>query len=180
MSFFNFLKTKVTESRAKRKDESERMKSLRMEAEELQKIEFEKEFRKQSRELAIIQAQRDAMKKSGMAKMRALERAERLKMNNNPKSDIGSKLAKISARMAQNRERTMKRKQLTEMKRKMIKNQKMERINMRNTRQTFKPPIKRVNISQRVIRKPFSPSGFKGKEIRSDLGSKPLRRIYGS
>ena len=164
MGIFDTVKEKFRESQDKKDLERAQFDALRKEQQQMEQIEFEKEFRRSSLELARKRAKRDALKKSGLEKMRALERSERMKQ---PRSQMSSKLAEFSALTARNRERTEKNRELAVKKRDLAKELNEERMQgrkqkvedarrMRETRKSLSLSRQRDNKFSSQMRKPFS------------------------
>lgn len=163
MGILGKIKEKVQEKAQKKQEERERLDSLRKDAEEIERIEFDKEMRKNLREAALIRAKREAMSKSGIAKLRAFEKLE--KMNKKPISNFSDKLRKFSEYTTRNRELTERKKELNKKIRIEGKKMSEDRITKgRILRMKRKMGIKIPRSSEIIGRRPFSRTGFKGKE----------------
>lgn len=103
------LKDKFEESQQRKKEEKAEFARMQREVDFEQKRVFQEEFLKNSKEVAIAKAKRDAAKKSGVQKMRAQNRLRNLQKNNVAPGSAFSKIAAFTQRNLANREDNMKR-----------------------------------------------------------------------
>ena len=90
MSFWDKLKADWEEKAENRKEEEQLIRRLKIEAEVEKRRVFEEEFRKNTFEIAKIKAKREAAEKSGLQKLRALNRVRNLeKLEKNPMGYLG-------------------------------------------------------------------------------------------
>lgn len=94
--FSDSVNSKVQGYFDKRKEDREEEEKLRTEQRRLEKLEFEKAFKDSARKAARIKAQRDAASKTGLGRLRALNRADNLKGDKPPM------LSKLSEYMQKN------------------------------------------------------------------------------
>jgi hypothetical protein len=80
--FSKKIGSKVKEFFDKKAEDRKVEEDLRREQKILEKIEYEKAFRVAAKKAAIIKAQRDAGKSTGLAKLRAMKRVENLQSGN--------------------------------------------------------------------------------------------------
>ncbi len=143
-NLFGNIKDKVNEHFEKKKLEKEDFERMQREVDFKQKQIFEEEFKKNALEVAKSKAKKDAAKLSGLQKLRALNRAERLTQSGNDPGSVFSKFSEYTQKNLAKREENLKR---TETMRNEAKKMREEKI-----------------ISQPGVRKPFSPSGFNNKK----------------
>ena len=109
MSFFQNLfdgiSRKVSEYNEKKR-EKEQEENLRREQRLIDRIELEKAFKIAAKKAAIIKAQRDANRMTGLAKLRAEGRVETLKKDKEP---FLSRLSEYMHNNIQRREENLKR-----------------------------------------------------------------------
>lgn len=150
MSFFDSIKERISgrlkEISDKKKQDREFEEHLRREQKFMEKQALEKAFMDSARKASRIKAQRDANKLTGLAKLRAVNRAQILK---EPRDRPLSKLAEFMQRNRARREANLER---TDILRK-------EAMKMRQEK-----------MSNAQVRKPLSKSGFsKSTKPFSDL-----------
>ena len=137
MNFWQSFKDELERRKQRKKDDQEIMDKARFDAEVQRKIVYEDELRKQTIELAISGAKREAAEASGMKKHRAENRLRNLqKTGGQPAQGFLSKLSEYTTR---NMARTEERKQRQEERMKSPQDIKKETV-------------------QPFQRKPFTPS----------------------
>lgn len=108
-NFVNSIQQKIQEKQQKRKEEQEFMRRLQLQAEVERKIAFEEEFKKNARLVAIAKAKKEAAEKSGIQKLRAMERVNRLKQGSSEPGSFFDKLSAYTQRNLAKREENLKR-----------------------------------------------------------------------
>jgi len=165
MGVFQRLKEKVGESIQRRRDDSDRIRVIQIEAEQQERIEFESQLREELKKAGLIRAKSEAEKKSGISKLRALDKVAR--MEKGPMTSFSTHLRRFSEFTSKNRENTERRKELTEKRMATAKQMKIERMTgNKRTREDKKAGIRQPRRSEVIGRKPFTPTGFKGVEPR--------------
>lgn len=110
----------------KKRQDREMMEQLQKEAKAHQLIVFQEEYRKNSFEVAKARAKKDAASKSGLQKLRAVNRAQRL----SEPSNMNSFFSKFSAYTQNNlakKEENMKRTELMKSTAKQIRESNLEK-----------------------------------------------------
>lgn len=132
MGFFDNLKEEWAEKARIRKEEEEMIRRLKIEAAVEKKRIFEEEFRKNIFNIAKGKAKKEAAEKSGLQKLRAMNRVRNLeKLEKNPMGFLG-KLSELTQRNIAKREENLKR--TAELK-KVLEEEKMKK--MENTNKPF-------------------------------------------
>ncbi|KKN13991.1 hypothetical protein LCGC14_1000680 [marine sediment metagenome] len=109
MGFWDNLKEEWAEKARIRKEEEELIRRLKIEAEVEKKRVFEEEFRKNIFEINIGKAKKEAAEKSGLQKLRAVNRVRNLeKIEKNPSGFLG-KLSEYTQRNMAKREENLKK-----------------------------------------------------------------------
>ncbi len=106
MGFLDTITNHFRESSERKKQERRQLERLRLEASQVQQVEFEQQYRKDSLEVARAHAKRDAAKLSGLQKLRAINRASRL---TEPQPGFMSKLSEYTQKNKARQEVNMKR-----------------------------------------------------------------------
>ena len=109
-NFLGNLKQKFQESQERKKQEKLEMERMQREVDFERKRVFQEEFKKNALEIAIGQAKKDAASKSGLQKLRSLNRLRRLNEPN--ATDPGNFFANFSTYTQRNlvkREENLKR-----------------------------------------------------------------------
>lgn len=123
------LKSSIKEHFDKKKEQQEEIDRMNREAKILAQQVFQDEFKKNALEVARAEAKKDAAKKSGLQKLRAMNRANRLTEPANP----GGAMAKFSEYTQKNllkREENIKRtKELREEGKKMREERMLKKVN---------------------------------------------------
>ena len=122
------------------------MDNLRKEAEAQGRIEFERRFKKNSLEVVRAKAKKDALKLSGLQKMRAINRARNLTEAGNS----GSAFSKFSEYTQKNLQRTEENKKRTEEMRKEGAKMRGEELAKRQGGIVNKPPIRKIISNIRI------------------------------
>ena len=149
MSFWDNLKSDWAEKAENKKEEEKIVRRLKIEAEVEKRRVFEEEFRKNTFEIARGKAKREAAEKSGLQKLRALNRARNLTQSGSDPGSVFSKFSTYTQRNLAKREENLK---TTEAMRNEAK--KMRGENM-------------LKKHQPESRKPFSPSGFNNSRLKT-------------
>lgn len=105
----SWASSKMKEREQRRQEEAAFEKKIRDEARIMEKIEFEKEFKKRALEAAKIKAHQDAMKKTGLAKLRAIQQAQDL---DKPKPNAFARLSEYTRANKMRREENLKKTQV--------------------------------------------------------------------
>ncbi len=121
------LKTKFRESQGRKKEEQAFIKRMRLEAAQMEKIEFEKQFRVNAQEVAIARAKKDAAKLSGIQKLRAQNRVRNLQKGEIGKSSILARLREHTARNLANREDRLKKTEMLRGEAKKLHGERMQK-----------------------------------------------------
>ena len=125
MGFWNNLKEEWAEKARIRKEEEEIIRRLKIEAEVEKKRIFEEEFRKNIFDIVKGKAKKEAAEKSGLQKLRALNRVRNLeKLEKNPSGFLG-KLSEYTQRNLAKREENLEKS--AELK-KALEEEKMKKI----------------------------------------------------
>jgi len=93
----------------KRNEDREVMDNLRHEAEAQKRLIFEEEFKKNALEVAKAEAKKEAAEKSGLQKLRAMNRTRRLNEIKDPSNSIFGKLGEYTQKNLARREENLKR-----------------------------------------------------------------------
>ncbi len=137
MGFWDHLKEEWAEKARLRKEEEELVRRLKIEAAVEKTRIFEEEFRKNTFEMAKAKAKKEAAEKSGLQKLRAMNRVRNLeKLEKNPMGFLG----KLSDFTQRNIAKTEERKKRTEELRKVLeeeKGMKMQNKNLPFQRSTY-------------------------------------------
>jgi len=142
MGFFDTIKQGIRNQFDNRKEERELMERLQKEADMQRRQAFEDQFRIDSKEVAIAQAKKEASEKSGLQKLRAMNRARNLSRNtDSPPGSFFETLGEYIRKNQVRREENLKR---TEMLREEAK--KMQKQTLEN---------RRSGKEQRIAIKPF-------------------------
>ena len=154
MGIFDTLKGKTAEYFDKRNEDKEFEDRPRKEAEMNQRLIYEQEYKKAALKASIIRAKQEAEKKTGYAKLKALDMAERLGQPRKP--GMMSRLHEYTqanlARGDANIQRTAKLKEA-------IRQQETER-QMKNKSKSYQPIVNKRLPSptiNRPIRPPYKP-----------------------
>lgn len=129
MSVLNRLKGSISSYYDKKKTEREHQDALRKEARETQQLIYEQEFRKASLKAGMIKARRDAEKKTGLAKLRAINK---LHASGRPRSGFFARLHEYTQANMAAREANLKKTQAIK---KAVQEDKEIRLKYRPTRQ---------------------------------------------
>lgn len=106
MSFFDSVKNGIKDHFDKKKEEQERLKQIRFEANAQRRLAFEDAYRENLKKVMIANAKKDAAKKSGLQKMRAENRLRNLQKNESAPGTFFDKLREHTQRnMVRNEER---------------------------------------------------------------------------
>ncbi len=108
MSIFDNLKAGIQQHLDKKKEEKEFIERLQLEAKVHRQQAFADEFRKNSRQVAIAHAKKDAASKSGLQKLRSLNRVRNLSQSDQGKSSFFQNFSEYTQRNLANRERNLK------------------------------------------------------------------------
>ena len=103
------IQEKIHERQQKQKEEQEFMRRLQLEAQAHQRITFEEEFRKNSKEVAIARAKKQAAEASGLQKLRAMNRARRLQEDGNEPGSFFDKMKDYTQKNLARRDENLKR-----------------------------------------------------------------------
>ncbi|KKN08453.1 hypothetical protein LCGC14_1056570 [marine sediment metagenome] len=126
MGFWDNLKEEWAEKARIKKEEEEMIRRLKIEAEVEKKRIFEEEFRKNIFKIAQGKAKKEAAEKSGLQKLRAMNRVKNLEiLEKNPSGFLG-KLSEYTQRNIAKREENMKR---TAEVKKTLEEEKMKKTN---------------------------------------------------
>jgi hypothetical protein len=128
----------------KKKEQRELEERLRFEAEIQKRQIFQEEFRKNAFEVAKAQAFKEAAQKSGLAKLRAANRASRLNENN---IEPGSFFDRLKSLTEKNKLRTTENMKRTAEMRKMGREMEQERLN--NMRMLREERLARIEESRK-------------------------------
>ena len=132
MGFWDNLKKEWAERARIKKEEEEIVRRLQIEAEVEKKKVFEEEFRKNIFKVVTGKAKKEAAEKSGLQKLRAMDRVKNLeKLEKNPSGFLG-KLSEYTQRNIAKREENLKRRD--ELK-KALEEEKIKKMN--NTTKPF-------------------------------------------
>lgn len=139
MSLFDSITKVFRGGFDKRQEDREMFERLQREAELQQRQIFEEEFKKNALEVARIKAVREAAEKSGLQKLRQVNRARRLNESNIVPGSFFAKLSAYTQKNIAKREENLER---TEMMRKAAEQLKIERsqekvINKPEQRRSF-------------------------------------------
>jgi len=130
----------------KKKEKREFEERLRLEAEIERRRIFEEEFKRDAKLVAIAQAKREAAEKSGLQKLRAVNRARNLNTLSETPGSFFEKLSNYTKKNIAKREENLKR---TAEMRATAKQMREERLSKRQQ-------LRRERLAQSRIRKPFS------------------------
>ena len=109
MGFWDNLKEEWAERARKRKEEGEMVRRLEIEAEVEKRRVFEEEFRKNIFKIVTGKAKKEAAEKSGLQKLRAMNRVRNLeKLEKNPSGFLG-KLSEYTQRNIAKKEERLQR-----------------------------------------------------------------------
>lgn len=151
MGFLDSFKNSVQNHFDKQKEEREMIERIQKEARAHKLQVMEEEFRANSLKVAEAQAKRDAATKSGLAKLRAINRARNLSNPNNPPDSFFAKLQDYTQKNIARREENMKR---TEEMRNTAEQ-------MKQDRSTKIKQEREIRMGQTNSRKPFNQSSWK-------------------
>lgn len=115
MGLFDSIKGAVSGHFDKKKEEQELFDNVQKEAQAIRMKTLEEEFRKNATEVAISTAKKDAAQKSGLQKLRALNRARNLTNPQEPKGSFFENLSEYTHKNIARREENLSK---TEMLRK--------------------------------------------------------------
>lgn len=136
-NLFQSIQEKIRENSAKKKEEQDFLRRLRVQAEQERRIAFEQEYLKNAKIVAISKAKKEAAEKSGLQKLRALNRAQRLQESSGEPTTFFDKLGVYTQKNLVKRDENMKR---TAEQRKMAKEMREKRFSeqqrLRNERFT--------------------------------------------
>lgn len=143
MGVFDTIKAGIRNQFDKRKADRELMEKLQKEAEMQRRQAFEDQFRIDAKEVALAHAKKESAKRSGLQKLRAINRTRNLNRtdNENP-GGFFEKLADYTRRNVARREENLKR---TEMMRGEASKMREERLQSN-----------KMGRDERIISKPFS------------------------
>ncbi len=110
MGFFDSISSGIKNHFNKNREQREMMEGLQKEADAQRLMEFKEQFAIDAKEVAIARAKRDAAEKSGLQKLRAVNRARNLSHSGPEPGTFFEKLSdftkKNKARMDENLKRT--------------------------------------------------------------------------
>ena len=109
MSFLDGIKKELTERARKRKADQETLHQLRLQAEAERQRVFAEQFKKDSFEVAISKAKKEAAEKSGLQKLRATNRLRNLQKQEGQPGNAFEKLREYTQRNLAKREENLKR-----------------------------------------------------------------------
>jgi len=113
LRIFDSIKEGITNHFERRKQDREMMERLQKEADMQRRIVFQQEYRKNALEVATAQAKKDAASKSGLQKLRAMNRVRNLEKSN--PEDTGNFFQKLSVYTQKNIARREENLEKTEM-----------------------------------------------------------------
>ncbi len=128
MGFFDSIKEGISNHFESKKKEREVMENLRKDAARQQQIVFEEQFRINAKVVAIAKAKNDALKLSGLQKLRASNRVRRL---TEPKESVGTwfdKLSEYTQKNIANRETNLKRTEAMQKDAKEMREERMDKV----------------------------------------------------
>lgn len=135
MGFFDSLKNSISGHFDKRREDREWFEKLQKESLAEERQVFEREFRKNSKEVARVRAYKDAAKKSGLQKLRAMSRARNLSKDDIAPGSFFSKLSGYTQKNLANREKNLERtKMLRDEAKKMQEERMTKRVREREDR----------------------------------------------
>jgi len=141
MGFLGTIQRSFKEYSDKKKEERDMMERLRLESKIQKQQIFEDEFKKNALEVAKSEAKKSAAEKSGLQKLRAMNRARRLTESGNSGS-IFSKLSQYTQKNIAKREENMKRtNELREAGKKMREENLAEQRRLREERMVGRKPF---------------------------------------
>lgn len=126
MSFLSGLKKEIEDRAERRKADQELVKRVKLEAEAHRQKVLEEELKKGAFEVAIAKAKKEAAQKSGVEKLHSENRARNLKKLQ--KEPSGGTLEKFGEYTRRNMAKTEERKKRTEELRKVLEEERVERM----------------------------------------------------
>ena len=127
MNFFETVKQGIRNHFEKRQQEKEMMEKLQFEADMQRRQMFQEQFRKDSLEVARAQAMREAAEKSGLQKLRAMNRARNLSNDSNsPPGSFFEKLGEYTRKNVAKREDNLKKTAMMREEAKKLREQRMK------------------------------------------------------
>lgn len=128
MTFFDTVKQSISNHFDKRKEDREMMERLQKEADMQRRIVFEQEYKKSVLEVATAQAKKDAASKSGLQKLRAMNRVRNLEKSN--PEDSGNFFQRLSVYTQKNiarREENLKKTEMLRSEAEKIKTENLQK-----------------------------------------------------
>lgn len=109
MGFFDSIKQGIKNHFDKQRERREQLEQLQQQADAEANIVFQEQFKKHSIEIAKAKAYKDAAKKSGIQKLRAINRARRLSETGAPPGSLFAKLSEYTQKNIAKREENLER-----------------------------------------------------------------------
>lgn len=148
MGFLDTIKQSVQKHLDKKKEERERIERIQKDVEVQENIVFEKKYRENALKVAIDRAERDAERKSGIQRLQARNRVNRLKESqDNPTPNTFAKFRDYTQRNLARQEENLKR---TAEMREVAKKMREENLGK-----------KQSQVKQKVVNRGFSTSTWK-------------------
>ena len=109
MSFLDGIKKELAERARKKKEDQETLHQLRLQAEAERQRVFAEQFKKDSFEVAIAKAKKEAAEKSGLQKLRATNRLRNLQKQEGQPGNAFERLREYTQRNLAKREENLER-----------------------------------------------------------------------
>lgn len=138
------LQERYKESAERKKEEREFLRRLELQAQAEKQRIFKEEYAKNAREVAIVQAKREAAQKTGLQKLRAANRLRNLQSNDTQEDSFLGKLSAYTRNNLAKREQNLKKvAEQRELARQMREQEEMKKRNERATR--MRPDMRPFN-----------------------------------
>lgn len=108
-NIFDSIQNRIQEGQQRKKEEKEFLRRHQLEIETQRRDVFEEEFKKNARLVAIAQAKKDAAQKSGLQKLRAVNRARNLEHQSGEPGSFFDKMSQYTQRNLAKREENLKK-----------------------------------------------------------------------
>lgn len=159
MTLFSFIKEKFAKRSEEDQATQQRLREIQAEADKAEQIEYERIYRKNLNRLAILKARKEAKEKSGLAKFRAMQRANALQQKQGLPT-YRTAIQKFSEYTMRNKERTAQRMALNKKRLETAKQMKNDRLQKSNNLRNFRKQqsdLKKMNRLNKINeRKSFS------------------------
>lgn len=127
MGFFDSIKLGIKNHFEKQRERREQLEQIQRQADAEANVVFQKQFKEHSVAIAKKKAYQDAAKKSGIQKLRAMNRARRLNETGAPPGSFFAKLSEYTQKNIAKREENLARTKVMREEAQKLRREKMEK-----------------------------------------------------